>query len=216
MIVDMQKFYLQNDSSYCRYFNSLNPGCLDYILDRSEQIVIPNIKKLINEFKSREYPVIYLRLCGNKADRSDLHRFFRTSFENAKSAGYENLYPLSSDPMSDIIEDIKPEETDKVFIKTTYSAFNSTDIKQYLAENKIDALVFTGLATSQCVETTARDASDSGFEVVLIEDAQADYDEASHNSSLYSSRGVCGGMIMYTDGFIKNIDMVKKTLSSPS
>jgi nicotinamidase-related amidase len=66
----------------------------------------------------------------------------------------------------------------------------------------VGTLVFTGLATSQCVETTARDASDRGFRVVHVEDAQADYDEISHTSSLYSSQGVCGGIIVTTEEFM--------------
>jgi len=54
----------------------------------------------------------------------------------------------------------------------------------------------TGLATSQCVETTARDASEKGYIVVHVENAQADYSLESHDASLYSSRGVCGGHIV--------------------
>jgi nicotinamidase-related amidase len=192
----------------------MNPGSLDYILSRAYQTVIPNIKKLIDEFKKRSLPVIYLRLCGSNPDRSDLHRFFKSAYDNAKNSGIEDLYPLSSDRMSEVIEELKPMKEDAVFLKTTYSAFNSTDIKEYLIKNKIKSLIFTGLATSQCVETTARDASDYGFDVIHIEDAQTDYDEESHNASLYSSRGVCGGIIMYTDGFIKNFDIVKKTFIS--
>jgi nicotinamidase-related amidase len=63
--------------------------------------------------------------------------------------------------------------------------------------------VFTGLSTSQCVETTARDASERGYHIVHIEDAQADYDELSHASSLYSSQGVCGGFIMTAEEYIR-------------
>ena len=59
------------------------------------------------------------------------------------------------------------------------------------------------MSTSQCVETTARDASDRGYHVIHIEDAQADYDEVSHTHSLCSSQGVCGGYIVNTEDVIR-------------
>ena len=104
--------------------------------------------------------------------------------------------------MADVIEEIAPAAEDHIFNKTTFSPFSSTGIMEHLRTSGITRLVFTGLATSQCVETTARDASDMGIEIIHIEDAQADYDESTHMASLYSSRGVCGGNIYSTDEFI--------------
>ena len=116
--------------------------------------------------------------------------------------GFKNIYPLINDTMSDIVDRIKPGKNDIIIPKKTYSAFTSSNIKSILKKMKIKELVFTGLATSQCVETTARDASDHGYEVILIEDAMADYDELTHNSSLFSSQGVCGSKIFSTEDFI--------------
>jgi nicotinamidase-related amidase len=53
------------------------------------------------------------------------------------------------------------------------------------------------------VETTARDASERGYEVYQIHDAQTDYDDVTHEASLFSSRGVCGGAIYDTDTFLE-------------
>ena len=64
-------------------------------------------------------------------------------------------------------------------------------------------LVFVGLATSQCVDTTARDAADRGYTVIHIEDGQADYNEMFHNASLFASRGVCGGLLYETDEYLE-------------
>ena len=60
----------------------------------------------------------------------------------------------------------------------------------------------TGLATSQCVETTARDASDRGYGIVHLEDCQADYHEISHRASLIASRSVCGGHVLGAEDFL--------------
>jgi len=203
VIVDMQRYYLEEDSDYSRYFTNLYPGSLDYIKHRAENIVIPNINRIRELFYSLKLPVIYLRLCGTDSERSDLHRFFKNSYLEGKYKGYDSVYPLASDSMSDIIEKLKPHISDIIFNKTTFSPFSSTDIDRKLKNSGIEGLVFTGLATSQCVETTARDASDRGYSVIHINDAQADYDEMTHNASLYSSRGVCGGELYDTEEFLR-------------
>ena len=206
VIVDMQNYYLLQESSFSRYFEFLYPGSLDYIRDRSYDTVIPNIVRLKKEFIKRKLPVIYLRLCGTHPDRLDLHRFFQRSYEEGLSRGFNDVYPLKSDKMSDVISELAPGRNDVVFTKTTFSPFSSTGIESYLVEQGIGKLIMTGLATSQCVETTGRDASERGFDVIQLHDAQADYDEITHNASLLSSRGVCGGALYDTALFLEMID----------
>ncbi len=205
MIVDMQKYYLSEESSYYHYFTHLWPDSMDYILTRCRETVIPNIQRLYRFFQENSCPVVFLRLCSSDEERRDLHRFFRETNEKGRQLGFHNIYPLASDPMAEIIDEFRPDPDDKnciIIDKTTYSAFTSTQIAQIFKDRGIQSLVFTGLATSQCVETTARDASDHGFTILHIEDAQADYDDISHNSSLYSSQGVCGGIIYDTNRFL--------------
>jgi biuret amidohydrolase len=204
MIVDMQRYYLEPESDYCRYFESLRPGSLDYILARCRTTVIPNIMELRGLCSRRDLPVIYLRLSGTEPGREDLHRFFRETWEAGRAQGFADVYPLRADPWSHVIAALAPAPGDTVICKTTYSPFSSTDIAETLDVLGVTGLVMTGLATSQCVETTARDASDRGYEIVHVEDAQADYDEMTHHASLYSSRGVCGGTIVGTRDFIEH------------
>lgn len=196
IIVDMQWYYLSEASSYCKYFSYLWPDSMSYILERCTDIVIPNIQRLINYFHDNGCHVIYLRLCGTDPERKDIHRFFKETFDRGKELGFHDIYPLEDDPASRVVDALKPDSEypgTTVITKTTYSAFTSSNIEEILKKKEISTLVFTGLATSQCVDTTARDASDRGINVIHIEDAQADYDEIGHTSSLYSSQGVCGG-----------------------
>ena len=90
-----------------------------------------------------------------------------------------------------------------VLDKVTFSGFTSSDLEDVLAEKQGEDLVFCGLATSQCVDTTARDASDREYNIILIEDALTDYDQDYHDKSLQISQGVCGGIIHSTDEYLK-------------
>ncbi|MBN2436158.1 MAG: cysteine hydrolase [Spirochaetes bacterium] len=208
IIVDMQKYYLEESASFFSYYEHLYPGSMDYIKDRARKTVIPNIQKLIEYFRNTNHPVYFLRLCGCKNDRSDLHRFFKKEHDNACKNGYKDLYPLCDQKDAEIIDQLKPHKNDRIICKTTFSPFTLTDIEDTLRKDDITTLVFTGLATSQCVETTARDASDRNFDIIHIKDAQADYNEDNHQISLFNSRSVCGGWVYDTDEYYSDRDKI--------
>ena len=214
-IVDMQNYYFNKDSSFTKLSNFYHgEDSLKYISERCKNLLIPNIKKLENFFRNNNYPVIFLRLCGKKKDRTDLHRFFKKANDMGENLGFKNVYPLEDDFMSFVLDDIKPLDNEKVFSKTTFSAFTSTNINKYLKENNISYIFFTGIATSQCVETTARDASEYGYSVIHIEDAEGDYSENTHKISLRSSLSVCGGWLFSTDFVIKNFNKIINDIDS--
>ena len=206
VIVDMQRYYFDPAAPFFNYYFKNHPGSMDYISTRVQNIVLPNIGLLLDFFRKYSLPIIFLRLCGTQPDRSDLHHAFYEAHQVALSDGVENLYPLADDPMASMPNAIAPKAGESIIDKTTFSAFTSTELDKKLKKIGVDSLVFTGLATSQCVDTTARDAADRGYSIIHIEDAQADYDEDVHISSLKSSMGVCGGTIMSTDAFLKTGD----------
>ena len=72
-----------------------------------------------------------------------------------------------------IVDALKPEPGDRVVRKTRYSGFCRTDLEQHLSAHDIRYLLFTGIATNVCVESTARDAFFSEFWPILVEDAMS-------------------------------------------
>ncbi|HEX4791145.1 MAG TPA: cysteine hydrolase family protein, partial [Actinospica sp.] len=55
--------------------------------------------------------------------------------------------------------------------KTSHNAFTTTNLQQILTELGVRELAICGIRTEQCCETTARVASDLGFEVTFVADA---------------------------------------------
>jgi nicotinamidase-related amidase len=173
---------------------------------------MPSILRLRQAFDTAGWPVIYLRLCGFAHDRSDLHRFFRKFQTEAESAGFDNCYPLAVDPWSAMAPSIQPRPADLILEKTGFSGFGNPDLPSFLAKAEIGTLVMTGLATSQCVDTTARDGSDRGFSIVHVHDAQADYSEDVHHAALFASCGVCGANISNATVVAENlVEYVRET-----
>ena len=202
LVVDLQRYYVEPEANFRRYPESRDPDSFQYVAARCRDIVIPNVKVLLGHFRKNQWPVIFLRLCGEKPDRSDLHPIFRRSFERAEQAGYPGLYPLASEALADVIPEVAPLDSETVIDKVTFSGFTSSPLEDVLIELEPGELVFCGLATSQCVDTTARDASDRGYRIVHVGDAQADYSETSHRAALFASQGVCGGCITSTEEII--------------
>ena len=56
----------------------------------------------------------------------------------------------------------------------------------------ITSLVIGGVVTNVCVETTARDAADRGYEVVLLDDGAAAFSPEIHEATLLSFQGPFG------------------------
>ena len=71
-----------------------------------------------------------------------------------------------------------------VIDKNASSPFNGTGIDQLLRNLGIETLVMTGMATDMCVETTARDAADRGYNVIVVEDAVATFFPQHHHAAL--------------------------------
>jgi nicotinamidase-related amidase len=82
----------------------------------------------------------------------------------------------SFDPASGhvrLIEPLAPLPGEPVFTKTSHNAFTTTGLQQLLTQRGITELVICGIRTEQCCETTARVASDLGYQVTFVTEATA-------------------------------------------
>ena len=85
---------------------------------------------------------------------------------------------------ADIIDEIKPTNTDHIVIKRRDSAFQDTEIEVWLKSIKVDTLIFCGIDTAVSVESSLRDAFNRGYDVILISDATASINKMRYESAL--------------------------------
>jgi len=71
----------------------------------------------------------------------------------------------------EFVDDIKPAPSDIVVPKARYSGFCGTALDNILRARDIRNLVFAGVATNVCVESTIRDAYHREFFCLLVVDA---------------------------------------------
>jgi ureidoacrylate peracid hydrolase len=65
------------------------------------------------------------------------------------------------------IDELKPTDADHVILKRRDSAFQDTEINAWLRALRINTIIFSGVDTSICVETSLRDGFNEGYDIIL-------------------------------------------------
>ena len=84
----------------------------------------------------------------------------------------------------DIIPELYPIDGEPIIDKPGKGAFFDTDLGLILRTRGIQSLIVCGVTTEVCVQTTAREANDRGFEVLVPEDCCASYFPEFHRVTL--------------------------------
>ena len=79
---------------------------------------------------------------------------------------------------------VPPQDGDVVITKNRFSAFVGTNLDLTLRSLGIDSLLFTGVATEVCVESSLRSALFHEYWVSLVEDCAATYSRTAHDASV--------------------------------
>ena len=96
-----------------------------------------------------------------------------------------------------------------VILKRRDSAFLDTEIRIMLQSQGINFLVFTGIDTSICVETSLREGFNIGYDVMIISDATASGDRRHYETTLERVRDYYG-LVMDSEKFKESIGKLDK------
>jgi len=86
-------------------------------------------------------------------------------------------------PGNDFKPGFEPQEGETLVEKTVNAAFIGTNLEADLRRKGIEQIVLFGLTTDQCVSTTARVGANLGFDVVIVADACAAFDQLAPDGS---------------------------------
>ena len=82
---------------------------------------------------------------------------------------------VRGEPGTAIIDAVAPQGGEWVIDKPGKGMFYSTGLHERLQAAGITHLVFTGVTTEVCVQTSMREANDRGYECLIVEDATESY-----------------------------------------
>ena len=192
VVVDVQRHAADPSVAVSTMLKERHPGIAEYYLDRLQNTTLPAIRSLLGFFREHDLRVLFLCVGPWYEDGRDLSpRRRRRDVVVGEATGHKTTFD-HGDPIHEVIPELAPREGELLLHKTTMSAFQSTGIDLLLRHVGVEYLVFTGLATQACVETTARDAADRGFNCVLVDDACITFTQAAHDATLLNFAATFG------------------------
>ena len=82
---------------------------------------------------------------------------------------------VAGEPGAEIVPELAPAPGETVIDKPGKGAFYATALDAHLAALGSRALVFAGVTTEVCVQTSMREANDRGYDCLLASDATGSY-----------------------------------------
>ncbi|MBB4000520.1 cysteine hydrolase family protein [Aureimonas pseudogalii] len=167
IVIDMQRDFLEHGGFGASLGNDVT----------RLQAIVPATARLIRGFRAAGRPVIHTREC-HAPDLSDCSP---AKLARGKpglrigDAGAMGRILVKGEPGAEIVAALFPEPGETVIDKPGKGAFYATELGDVLARAGITQLVFAGVTTEVCVQTTMREANDRGFECLLAEDATESY-----------------------------------------
>lgn len=192
LVVDVQNYGCNRAVGLGRLLAEHQPALAEDYLLRLEGTMIPNVVLLVEAFRAARAQVVFTRHGPLRSDGLDMiPRRRRRDRDALASTEMPALWQRGTFE-HELVTELEPAPDELVVDKNTSSAFNSTGIEWLLRNLGVRTLVVVGMATDMCVETTARDAADRGFEVIVVEDATITFFEQHHRAALSGFARVFG------------------------
>ena len=141
------------------------------------QAIIPTVAALLALFRAKGWPILHTREC-HLPDLSDCPLPKRQRGKGALRIG--DVGPMGrllvrGEAGASIVPECAPLPGEMVIDKPGKGMFFATDCESLLRGAGVTHLVFAGVTTEVCVQTSMREANDRGFECLLVSDATESY-----------------------------------------
>ena len=104
-------------------------------------------------------------------------------------------------PLVETMPDVAPHGLEPVIVKHTPGSFTNTELADALDQFGVRRLVIAGFMTHMCCDTTARQASERGYDVIFLTDGTATRDLAVGNRVISYRDMQAATLAAQADGF---------------
>src|SRR5579872_7180433 len=167
VVIDMQRDFIEPGGFGETLGNDLTPVAA----------IVPTVAALIALFRAQHWPIVHTRE-SHKPDLSDCPPAKRTRGKPSLrigDAGPMGRILIQGEPGNQIVDACAPMDGEIVIDKPGKGMFYATGIDITLKAKGITHLVFAGVTTEVCVQTSMREANDRGYLCLLAEDATESY-----------------------------------------
>lgn len=167
LVIDMQRDFIEPGGFGSALGNDVTPL----------RHIVPTIRRLLEVYRRLGLTVIHTR----EAHRPDLSDCPPSKCSRGHCAlrigdpGPLGRLLVDGEPGNAIIAELKPLPGELELAKPGKGAFYATSLQEFLQQRGITHLLFAGVTTEVCVQTSMREANDRGYECLLIEDATESY-----------------------------------------
>ena len=139
--------------------------------------IVPTVQRALHAWRAAGGWVLHTRE-AHRADLADCPPSKRLRGQPRLRIG--DIGPMgrilvAGEPGNQIVAALAPAAGEAVIDKPGKGMFWATGVHEMLQERGITHLVFAGVTTEVCVQTSMREANDRGYECLLLEDATESY-----------------------------------------
>src|SRR3954463_13088446 len=167
VIIDMQRDFIE-------------PGGFGETLGNDVSLleaIVPACQRVLGAWREMGGLVVHTRE-AHRADLSDCPPAKRNRGNPSLrigDSGPMGRILVAGEPGNQIIPALAPVAGEIVLDKPGKGAFYATPLQQLLDERGITHLLFMGVTTEVCVQTSMREANDRGYDSLLLEDCTESY-----------------------------------------
>ncbi|KEQ85789.1 Isochorismatase hydrolase [Aureobasidium pullulans EXF-150] len=200
VIIDMQRDFLEPGG-----FGSIQ--CGDFEVFNRVRNIVPTVQRALETARKLGLHVMHTRE-GHLPDLSDLPASKRLRQTTAPN-GHHTIGIGGPGPMGrllvrgeyghDVIDELRPLPGEVVIDKPGKGSFWKTGFHRALLARGITHLLLAGVTTECCVNTTAREAADRGFECCILSDCTSGFDAGlvtSANNTICAYDGLFGYVVV--------------------
>ena len=176
VVIDMQRDFVEEGGFGSVLGNDVRPLT----------IIVPTVAKLLTLAREQNMLVVHTRE-SHLPDLSDCPPAKLKRGNPTLGIGDEGPMGrilVRGERGNQILPLLAPQDGELVIDKPGKGAFYATDLHAQLQERGITHLLFAGVTTEVCVQTSMREANDRGYECLIIEDACASYFPVFHQATL--------------------------------
>ena len=194
VVIDMQRDFVEEGGFGSVLGNDVRPLAA----------IVPTVRRLLDSFRAAGLPIFHTRE-GHRPDLTDCPPAKRARGKDTLGIGGLGIGDrgpmgrilIDGEPGNDLVPELAALQGETVIVKPGKGAFYATRLGHLLETRGIGHLVFAGVTTEVCVQTTMREANDRGYECLLAEDATESYFPEFKAATLAMIRAQ-GGIVGWT------------------
>lgn len=159
------------------------------VIPRYRTVLVERTNALVRICRRRAVPIIWVRQAF-APDLSD-------AFPHMRASG--RAYTVAGTPGAVMLPELEVAPEDRQVAKRRFSAFFETDLHETLQGLGCRRLVLAGITTAWCIRSTATDAYQRDYEVLLAGECMMGFTTEDHESSLAAMDGFIGKSVGLAD-----------------